>query len=186
MRVLSCAWHPAYLHALSGLTGCLRPQAVRRSWWQCVPSAGDSIQAPGAVAGGIFDSIMSCCPLLSCEAARCRDRGALCAAQASRGGLTEPGWKHHRANIFWMLLSVSCIFCLSVCLCVSCISVATPHVGFTSNLNCEISEIIPQFVLNYYMWILSYFGQGWQFPPVYTLSELTGSFVHSDSERTNI
>lgn len=79
-----------YLCALSGLTDCLWPRAVRpEPVTVCVLSRGQYLGTRRCVRG-IFDSIMCCCVLWSCEAARWGDRGALCAAQHSSAQQRRP------------------------------------------------------------------------------------------------
>lgn len=113
MRGLSCVWHPVYLPALSGLTGFLWPRAVRpEPVTVCVLSRGQYL-GTGSCGRGIFDSIMSCCVLWSCEAARWTDRGALCAAHHSSAQQRRPDWTRLGSTTGQ---TSSGYFCLSVCL----------------------------------------------------------------------
>lgn len=91
MSVLTC-FHvcntPVYVRALSGLTGCLRPRAVRPGPGTVLSRGRDS--GAESRGWGIFDSIMSCCLLWSCEAAR---RGTVehCAELSSAQELRPAG-----------------------------------------------------------------------------------------------
>lgn len=90
MHVLSCVWHPVYVGALSGLTSCLWPGAVRPDQCVCVLSRGQYL-GTGSSGWGIFGSIMSCCVVWSCGAAHW-DRGALCAAHHSSAQQRRLHW----------------------------------------------------------------------------------------------
>lgn len=105
MRAFMCVT-PRISAALCGLTGCLRLQAERSELVTVRALSRGQYLGTGSSGGEIFDSIMSCCVLRRCKAARRGNRGALCCARRSLSAAEET-WlnragKHHGANVLWI------------------------------------------------------------------------------------